>query len=149
VESTVIGFSERDDVLVYRLGALPLEQIRDVVEEVTLATSPVESGTHAERAPGMLKSHYAPRTPLILLEEGDPVPELKGNTGWLSFSQVQKVKGPQEILSAQGDLAEAAGRLFASMRRLDEQQLDQLVAWKVPEEGLGRAINDRLTRAAH
>jgi len=148
VESTVIGFGEQGEVLVYRLGALPLEQIQDVVEELTVVTSPIESETHAEQAPGMLKSHYAPRTPLILLEEGDPVPDVEGKTGWMRFDQKLEVPGPQELLSEQGDLSEAAGRLFASMRALDDLDLDQLVAWKVPEQGLGRAINDRLSRAA-
>jgi L-threonylcarbamoyladenylate synthase len=148
VESTVLGFDDEDRVLLYRLGALPLEQIRDVVEEVVIATSPVESDAHSERAPGMLKSHYAPVTPLTLLEAGEPVPELKGQTGWLCFDRHLGKEGPVEILSGCGDMAEAASRLFACMRRLDDHHLDQLVAWKVPDEGLGRAINDRLTRAA-
>lgn len=149
VESTVLGFGSRDEVELYRLGATPVEMIRDVVEDVTLVTSPVEAGTHAEKAPGLLRSHYAPRTPLTLLEEGAPVPGNGGSTGWLVFDQVLDVTGPQELLSSGGDLAEAAGRLFACMRRLDDQRLERIVAWKVPDVGLGRAINDRLTRAAH
>jgi L-threonylcarbamoyladenylate synthase len=150
VESTVVGFGPRDSVMVYRLGATPLEVIRDLVDQVEICTSPVESEAHAERAPGMMKSHYAPRTPMILLEQGEPVPELAGRTGWLVWQEVlEEVSGPQELLSARGELAQAAGRLFAAMRRLDELNLDQIVAWKVPEEGLGRAINDRLTRASH
>ena len=150
VESTVVGFGPGDVVLVYRLGATPLEVIRDVVEQVEVCTSPVESGEHAERAPGMLKSHYAPRTPMILLEAGEAVPDLAGRTGWLVWQKVlEGVSGPQELLSAHGDASQAAGRLFAAMRRLDEMSLDQIVAWKVPEAGLGRAINDRLTRASY
>jgi L-threonylcarbamoyladenylate synthase len=148
VESTVVGFGEGGQVLVYRLGALPLEQVRDVVEEITVVTSPVESGSHSERAPGMLKSHYAPRTPLILLEQGAPVPELDGCTGWLTLDRRVEEAGPAERLSESGDLSEAASRLFACMRRLDDQNPDHIVAWKVPEEGLGRAINDRLKRAS-
>jgi L-threonylcarbamoyladenylate synthase len=53
-----------------------------------------------------------------------------------------------EILSPGGDLREGAANLFAAMRRLDEKNLDLLVARTVPHEGLGRAINDRLTKAS-
>jgi L-threonylcarbamoyladenylate synthase len=53
-----------------------------------------------------------------------------------------------EVLSQRGDLAEAAANLFAAMRRLDASRLDVIVARLVPESGLGRAINDRLQRAA-
>jgi L-threonylcarbamoyladenylate synthase len=53
-----------------------------------------------------------------------------------------------EVLSQRGDLSEAAVNLFAAMRRLDARGLDVIVARLVPESGLGRAINDRLRRAA-
>jgi len=54
-----------------------------------------------------------------------------------------------EVLSASGDLREAATRLFAAMRRLDEAGLDIILAEPVPETGLGVAILDRLRKAAH
>ncbi len=145
VESTVISFTGEAPVLL-RPGGLSLEDIEAVI-------GPVSVGGHssaAPQAPGQLESHYAPRTPLALAER---IPELDKNkkTGLLSlgppsdFSPFQAV----EILSSSGDLREAASNLFAAMRRLDELGLDQIVALRVPQQGLGRAINDRLTRAAH
>jgi L-threonylcarbamoyladenylate synthase len=53
-----------------------------------------------------------------------------------------------EVLSERGDLVEAASRLFAALRRLDEAGLERIYAERVPDHGLGVAINDRLTRAA-
>ena len=54
-----------------------------------------------------------------------------------------------EVLSATGDLHEAARELFAALRRLDSSHVDLIIAEMFPEVGLGRAINDRLRRAAH
>lgn len=111
-------------------------------------------------APGQLKSHYAPRTPLkLLLHEGQPVmvcemvwqpPEKKvGLLGWAriageDYSRFAHV----EWLSETHDLREAAATLFAKMRRLDEAGLDLILAEPVPERGLGIAIMDRLRKAA-
>jgi L-threonylcarbamoyladenylate synthase len=53
-----------------------------------------------------------------------------------------------EVLSASGDLVEAAAKFFASLRRLDAAQLELIVATPFPNRGLGRALNDRLSRAA-
>jgi L-threonylcarbamoyladenylate synthase len=153
VESTVIGFPGQGRVVVYRLGATPVEELREVAEQVEWVKvadkEPMsERVQKGEQSPGMLDRHYAPRTPMILLPRDAPVPELEGPTGWLFFDQALKVVGPREVLSEKGDPKEAATRLFAGMRRLDAQGLRQIVAWKVPDQGLGRAINDRLTRAA-
>ncbi|MDA3874962.1 MAG: L-threonylcarbamoyladenylate synthase [Kiritimatiellae bacterium] len=153
VESTVLGFPGQGRVVVYRLGATPLEELREVVEEVEWVREPnrefqsdrVQKG---EQSPGMLDRHYAPRTPMLLLERGEPAPAEAGPTGWLFFDSPLNVEGPREFLSKKGDLREAATRLFACMRRLDEKPIERIVAWKVPDQGLGRAINDRLTRAA-
>jgi len=153
LESTVVGFPGGGRVVVYRLGATPLEVLREVADQVEAvnAAHPEDEADRVsagEQSPGMLARHYAPRTPLTLLEAGAEAPVSGGRTGWLSFDRVLEVDGPQEVLSTRGDLAQAATRLFSCLRRLDRLGLDRIVAWKVPEEGLGRAINDRLTRAA-
>ena len=54
----------------------------------------------------------------------------------------------QMMLSEKGDLKEAAQNLFAAMRALDELDLDLILAERMPDQGLGKAINDRLNRAA-
>lgn len=141
VESTIVGF-EGDQVIVYRKGGTPIEAIENLI-------GPVEVRSHSSsnpQAPGMLKSHYAPRTPLsidtelIKLSQSDRI-------GILSF-QTDYGFTNQEILSHTGNYAEAARHLFAAMRRLDALDLDHIYAELVPEQDLGVAINDRIRRAA-
>ncbi len=153
LESTVVGFPGGNRVVVYRLGATPLEELNDHVDvlewvRVADAEDNPELAKRGEQSPGMLARHYAPRTPLRLLEEGADIPNTDAGTGWLSFQGHPGLEGPQEVLSVDGDLREAANRLFACLRRLDDMGLKQIIAWKVPDQGLGAAINDRLTRAA-
>jgi L-threonylcarbamoyladenylate synthase len=59
-----------------------------------------------------------------------------------------KSAGPVEILSPSGNTEEAAVNLYAAMRRLDRLNLKRIIAYPLPEEGLGRAVNDRITKAA-
>ncbi|WP_420155293.1 L-threonylcarbamoyladenylate synthase [Siphonobacter sp.] len=141
VESTIVGF-EGDQVIVYRKGGTPIERIEQLV-------GPVEVRAHSSsnpQAPGMLKSHYAPRTPLTLMNDFVSVPH-SDRIGVLSF-QNDYGRLHQEILSITGDFAEAAHNLFAAMRRLDALGLDRIYAELVPERDLGTAINDRIRRAA-
>jgi len=103
-------------------------------------------------APGQLLTHYAPMTPMRLLPRPlDFVPPTasKRRLGLLAFSQAPAGKDftQVEILSATGDLREAAATLFAKMRSLDEGGLDLIYAEAVPETGLGIAIMDRLRKA--
>lgn len=98
-------------------------------------------------APGQLKSHYAPRTPLHLAASPQPVPGKR--CGLLAWQNAVPGFDIVEILSATGDLREAATHLFAALRRLDEAGLDLILAEPVPETGLGVAIMDRLRKAAH
>ncbi|WFB36731.1 L-threonylcarbamoyladenylate synthase [Kiritimatiellota bacterium B12222] len=153
LESTVVGFPGGDRVVVYRLGATPLEELNDHVDHlewvrVADAEDNPELAKRGEQSPGMLARHYAPRTPLLLLEQDAEIPDSDAGTGWLSFQGHPGLEGPQEVLSVKGDLREAANRLFGCLRHLDALGLDQLIAWKVPDQGLGAAINDRLTRAS-
>ena len=96
------------------------------------------------KAPGSLKSHYAPRKKLswydfqILSEK---------NVGLLAFSKKRDGFGAVEILSPSADLSEAACNLYAALRRLDESDVTSLLVERVPEEGIGCAIMDRLRRA--
>ena len=103
-------------------------------------------------APGQLKSHYAPRTPLRLVQPGTHFASYGGERrfGSLTFSTPSDAAEfvCEEILSPTGDLCEAAATLFAKLRRLDEAGLDLILAEPVPEHGLGIAIMDRLRKAA-
>jgi L-threonylcarbamoyladenylate synthase len=144
VESTIVHCASDGTVTLLRQGGLALEDIQDVVGEVSVR---VHSESNPS-APGMLASHYAPRTPLLI---GDIEQALKGsigrNVGYISF-QTSFDSHPGMQLSASGDLSEAARKLFAAMRAMDNQGYDYIVTEHVPNLGIGRAINDRLNRAA-
>lgn len=105
-------------------------------------------------APGQLKSHYAPRTPLVIARPDMAISPLMGKRcGFLAWKTPEEGRlcafESVEVLSDSGDLRQAAARLFSAMRRLDEAGLDVIVAESVPELGLGVAIMDRLRKAAH
>ncbi|MEM7627374.1 MAG: L-threonylcarbamoyladenylate synthase [Planctomycetota bacterium] len=149
VESTVVGFGEAG-AAVLRLGGTPVESIEAVVGG---AVSVAQAGEKVA-SPGMLDRHYAPRTPMRLtekLEDADPG-ELGGKAVGLLSLRGERGRGMGfrviETLSATGDLTAAAAGLFEAMHRLDAAGLDLIVAEAVPDQGLGRAINDRLRRAA-
>jgi L-threonylcarbamoyladenylate synthase len=142
VESTIIGF-EKDEVIVYRLGGLAIEQISKVVGDVKMNTN--ESSN--PKTPGMLKSHYAPAKKLVF----NPTEKVNADrVGVIAFDKLLPgYDGVHQILlSPSGDLHEAAKNLFSSMRQLDNSEVDVIIAVQFPEEGLGLAINDRLKRAA-
>ncbi|MEM1059284.1 MAG: L-threonylcarbamoyladenylate synthase [Verrucomicrobiota bacterium] len=144
VESTIIGFGP-DGPRLLRAGGVPLEEIEAVAGPVAPAPGP----TARPEAPGMLASHYAPRTPLRLENDGAPA-EHGPDIGWLLFGPTGSFTPDHALnLSPAGDLREAAARLFQALRELDEDPAVRLIcARPVPERGLGRAINDRLRRAA-
>ena len=97
----------------------------------------------------MLSSHYAPRTPLVL---GDPEALLPNYAGArvavLSFQERYSGGMVDLVLSPSGELTEAARNLFALLRQADASGAEVIIAERVPQVGLGRAINDRLARAA-
>lgn len=109
----------------------------------------VEAAERPE-SPGQLPSHYAPRTPLILVDgAGSFVPTADKRCGLLSWkSTAAPTFADVRRLSERQDLREAAANLFRYLRELDNLGLDLIVAEKLPEVGLGAAINDRLRRAA-
>jgi L-threonylcarbamoyladenylate synthase len=136
IESTIVHVRP-EGLQILRHGPISEDDLRPF--------APILSGSATVSAPGGLKSHYAPRTPLIL--EKNPTPHGE-KTGLLAFSQPREGFAKTEILSPAADLREAAFHLYAAMRRLDAAGLDLLVAESLPETGLGAAIMDRLRKAA-
>jgi len=148
LESTIVGM-EGEQVVIYRLGGLDLSKIEAVVGQVTVQAHSSSNPS----APGQLASHYAPRKPFLLGNLVELVPKMiqQGKeVGVLSFnSHFSTIPSDRQVaLSATQDLQEAAQRLFMGMRLLDESTASVILAELVPEIGLGRAINDRLKRAA-
>jgi L-threonylcarbamoyladenylate synthase len=138
IESTVIDLSRRDAVLM-RPGGVTEEQIAAAIGTLTAPTV-----GDAPRAPGMLESHYAPHAPLRI-----NATDLRTGEALLAFG-ANEPKGADVVLnlSAAGDLTEAAANLFAMLRSLDDAGADGIAVMPIPDRGLGRAINDRLRRAA-
>ena len=146
IESTIIGFEKEVPVL-YRLGALAIEDIEAIVGTVKRRTH----SDSAPEAPGMLSRHYAPATTTILTTTVSECLKTFSNQkiGVLVFQNERQ--NPQiihqEILSPTGNLVEAASQLYAALHRLDQQNLDVIIAERFPDFGLGNTINDRLQRA--
>jgi L-threonylcarbamoyladenylate synthase len=149
VESTILSLVDEARPLLLRPGALPVEDLRRIVGEIHLP-NPAQ---HSVAAPGMLPGHYAPRTPIRIFSDEVPCDILPGEKriGMLAFTPPAAGGTFQamEVLSSAGDLKEAAANLFAALHHLDEAGLDVILAQRVPNRGVGIAINDRLTRAAH
>jgi L-threonylcarbamoyladenylate synthase len=146
LESTIVGFEDGRPVI-YRLGGLGVEEIERVIGPMQL----VLNQSSDPKAPGMLKSHYAPRIPLYLGNPSNLSEQLAGKRiGFLGFN-LPLCEMPSErqlILSPKGDLKEAAHNLFAHLRELEAMDVDTIIAEEAPDTGLGRAINDRLRRAS-
>jgi L-threonylcarbamoyladenylate synthase len=146
VESTIVACV--GEPMLLRPGGLPREAIERALGH-RLADAPAAStgANDAPLAPGMLASHYAPRTPVRLdatrVEHGEAL---------LAFGPTP-AKGAEKAamtlnLSARGDLIEAAANLFSHLRALDAAGARAIAVMPVPHDSLGEAINDRLARAA-
>jgi L-threonylcarbamoyladenylate synthase len=142
IESTIVGF-ENDRPVVYRLGGLSLEDIEQAVGAVTLMTH----STSNPKTPGQLLSHYAPHKKVLLGSIESLLKTHGSGAGVLSFRKDFHVKH-QIILSPSGKPEEAAQNLFEALRAFDKLNVDVVLTELVPDQGLGRAINDRLRRAA-
>jgi L-threonylcarbamoyladenylate synthase len=145
IESTVVSFLDQTPELL-RPGAVTLEEIESIAGTVAVAGSGREG-----IAPGRSIRHYAPRIPLSLIDSPADVPvEQRRHAALLLFAPLADAAGfaRTEVLSATGDPHEAAANLFAALHRLDASDCDRIYAARVSEQGLGRAIMDRLRRAA-
>ena len=133
LESTIIGGGSVPTLL--RAGGLPAEAI----EAALGAPLAVAADPDTPQAPGQLASHYAPKG-AVRLAVSEPEP---GET-LLGFGPVDAALN----LSPSGDLRKAAANLFACLHQLDAMGADRIAVSPIPDTGLGRAINDRLRRAA-
>ena len=133
LESTILGFLP--DPVLLRAGGLPAEAL----EAALGAPIPAGGEAGAPTSPGQLASHYAPRG-TMRLNVTEPGP----GEVMLGFGAI-----PGDLtLSASGDLTEAAATLFARLHDLNAMGAERIAVAPIPETGLGRAINDRLRRAA-
>ncbi|WP_317167574.1 Sua5 family C-terminal domain-containing protein [Flavobacterium lotistagni] len=131
----------------YRHGSIAVEDIEKVTGKLRTKTQNYQS----PEAPGMLTRHNAPNTSTYLTNN---VVELcktfkRKKIGTLTFSHRVPIDTitHQEVLSANGNLTEAAKNLYAALHRLDRNGLDVIIAELMPDTGLGKTINDKLQRA--
>lgn len=145
VESTIVGF-ENDQPIVYRLGGLKIEQIEEVVGKIQIKNNQSSN----PKAPGMVKSHYAPGKPVEIVNLQSKLAEQTtdlNNTGFITFGF--QIDAPYVVsLSESKNLEEAAYNLFSALRHFDSLPVNKIYTELVPNTGIGRAINDRLQRAA-
>jgi L-threonylcarbamoyladenylate synthase len=149
VESTIVGWNENGEIELYRLGGIAVEQIEAVIGKKIKHHKKI---TDNPSAPGQLKSHYATHTPLYLGNIDKLLPQFVGKkTIIINFKQYHSSlpSDQQLILSTIGSMEEAAKNLFRVLREVDSMSADVILAELLPDEGLGRAVNDRLERAQH
>lgn len=136
LESTILGLT--DGPVLLRHGGLPLE---DICALLGLAQLPETTSPHRLTAPGQMESHYAPAA-MIRLNTAPETPQ--HGTRTLGFGAMDCDLN----LSPTGDLVEAAANLFPHLHSLDAMGPATIAIAPIPDTGLGRAINDRLRRAA-
>ena len=143
VESTILDLTTEVPTLL-RPGGVALEDIEAAIGPVTVLDDAETVDQSGVKAPGQLSSHYAPSIPLRM--NVAPKDRQRGES-MLTFGPDMPKRASMN-LSKSGDLREAAANLFTMMRALDMPGIRGIAVVPIPNEGLGRAINDRLKRAA-
>jgi len=148
VESTVLELTG-DRPCLLRPGGVTLEELEKVAGPIEVAQTDAAGPHIPPSSPGQFPQHYAPRTPLIVLDRLEQLPAGQ-RVGLITLGPVEPPRPVEavEVLSQRSDLVEAAANFFAALHRLDASDLDLICALPFPDQGLGRALNDRLRRAA-
>jgi L-threonylcarbamoyladenylate synthase len=143
IESTVLRV-QHNEIEVLRLGGISIESLHRFTPNIRIQ----EHSTSSPASPGMLTSHYAPRKPIFVGNIRELMHSFSSQRiGVLSFKEDFQISA-QRILSRNGNFAEAASNFFAFLRELDALEIDVILAEFLPNENLGRAINDKLKRAS-
>ncbi len=143
IESTVV--SVRDGtVVVHRHGSVTKEELVQVVGAVVER----DRNDLTCESPGQMPYHYAPHTPLAVIEGPGEITET--NSAFLAFTQPRTAVKARymRVLSEHGDFREAAARFFSYLIELDREGVAIIYAEKIPEKGLGKAMMERLEKAS-
>jgi L-threonylcarbamoyladenylate synthase len=141
LESTIIGLIDQK-VVVYRYGSITPEALSAVLGYLPEAKTNADGTVLTS---GMVKHHYATQTPLFLGAKPAREQDLALQ---ISLQQDPNIGGPQLALSTNGSMIEAARNLYATLHQADALGLQKIYVAPFTNEGLGRAMNDRLMRAA-
>ena len=143
IESTVLRV-QHNEIEVLRLGGISIESLQRFTPNISIH----EHSTSSPASPGMLTNHYAPRKPIYVGNIRELMHSFSlQKIGVLSFKEDFQMES-QRILSKKGSFTEAASNLFAYLRELDQMNIDVILAEFLPNENIGRAINDKLKRAS-
>lgn len=146
IESTVLSLATEVPTIL-RPGKIGLEELREFLPNVQLADQSHLTSDHPE-SPGLLENHYAPKTPLYLVDDLSPYINRR-DLGILLFEPTTlSFEGQTIFISRTADVTEAAQKLYWALRELDQKGLRALIAKRLPNEGFGLAINNRLEKAA-
>jgi len=152
LESTIVGFDDHGRPVVFRQGTISLESLQEVLPETYLLHQS-SSAKETIVAPGMIKRHYAPNTPLRIVDSIEKHLEEFGSMNKIgviypAHTKPHKLAAQTIALSRGGDLSEIAEKLYAAFHQLDKQNLDYLIIERFENIGLGRTLNDKITRAS-
>ncbi len=137
LESTIVDLRNKPKIL--RLGGLDLSIIRKTLnQKITINTNPSKISS-----PGQLKLHYSPGIPIRL-----NVKKIKDGEAYLMLRKKKPNKINYFFLSNEGNLDEAAKNLYSTLRKIKKNNYKSIAVDKIPNKGLGKAINDRLLRAS-
>lgn len=151
VESTILDLRDPEAPAILRHGPISAAQVREVLGREIADRTITNDDESQQTAPGQLSAHYSPNTKVLLLENGfEPSQPLRESSARLL--QTKPAEGAQDSnvfwLSDNGSTEEVAHNLFNLLQRLDQQNFEHIEVELSPAEGIGKAINDRLRRAA-
>jgi L-threonylcarbamoyladenylate synthase len=155
IESTIIDLRNPSQPRILRHGPITQEQISELLQiKVESGIAPTNE-VEAQAAPGLLTKHYSPNAKVVLLEHGCTIGALSkaqpsAQTALLLNQKPTANQISHDIywLSESGSLAEIAHNLFDLIQRLDRLEYLTILIEQAPNQGIGQAINDRLSRAA-
>jgi L-threonylcarbamoyladenylate synthase len=143
IESTIVSVRQ-DRVILHRHGSVSVEELTDLVGPVFEKER--DDGTC--ESPGELPYHYAPQTPLVIIDKPSDI-SVEESCFLAFLPPAGDVRARHVlVLSEKGDLREAAARFFSYLIQLDRKSAQIIYAEKIPEKGLGKAIMERLRKAA-
>ncbi len=147
LESTILFLADEEHPKLLRYGPITQEAIEAVLGKKISIYSTQELNATNKKSPGLYKKHYSPQTPLSLVEH---IPQDKSaNRGYIYRQRPSSSLNQNEYyLSENGDLSEMAHNVFKLLQELDQKAYEEIFIERVPNIGIGKAINERLERAS-
>jgi L-threonylcarbamoyladenylate synthase len=152
LESTIVGFDDNNTPVVFRQGTISLETLQQILPKTYLINQQAIN-EEVLLSPGMAKKHYAPNTPLKIVDSIENHLEEFGRVSQIGViyptqTEPNKLAAQTVALSRKGAPSEMAESLYAALHHLDKQDLDYLIIEHFENIGLGRTLNDKIIRAS-